>query len=85
MWTVTILAYIAGALNILLGMFVGYFFKGYLTKKGENLASKEDVKDLVARLSAVTEATKRIEADISTGVWDKQKRWDMKREVLFEA
>jgi hypothetical protein len=36
-------------------------------------------------VSAVTAATKRIEADISSGVWGKQKRWEMKREVLFEA
>jgi hypothetical protein len=66
MWT-TVQPYIAGALTILLGMFVGYFFKGYLTKKGENLASKEDVQDLVGQVSVVTDATKRIEADISTG------------------
>jgi uncharacterized protein (DUF2252 family) len=36
-------------------------------------------------VKAVTETTKKIEADISVGVWDKQKRWQMKREVLFEA
>ena len=36
-------------------------------------------------MRAVTEVTKKIEADVSIGVWDKQKRWEMKREVLFEA
>ena len=36
-------------------------------------------------MSTVTEAMKKIEANISTGVWDKQKRWEMKREVLFET
>jgi hypothetical protein len=85
MWTATIQAYIAGALTILLGMFVGYFFKGYLTKKGENLATHEDISKLIDQVKAVTEATKKIETEMSIGVWDKQKRWDMKREVLFEA
>jgi hypothetical protein len=84
MWTATILTYIYGALTLLLGIFLGYF-KGYTTKKGENLATHEDIDKLVDQMKAVTEATKKIGADISTGVWDKQKRWEMKREVLFEA
>ena len=33
----------------------------------------------------MTTTTKEIEAKISTDVWDRQKRWEMKREVLFEA
>lgn len=37
------------------------------------------------QVKAITEATKKIEAEISSGIWDKQKRWEMKREVLFEA
>jgi len=40
---------------------------------------------LVDQVKAVTTATKEIEAKISSGVWDRQKRWEMKREVLFEA
>lgn len=83
MWTVD--QYVAWALTTLVSAFIGSYLAAYLKKKGENLASKEDIKDLVKQVSAVTEATKRIEADISTGVWNKQKRWDMKREVLFEA
>ena len=58
---------------------------GYATKKGENLATHEDIDKLVDQVKAVTDATKKIEAEISSGVWDKQKRWEMKREVLFEA
>ena len=56
----------------------------YLKKKGENLATHEDIAKLVDQVRAVTTATKEIEAKISTDVWDRQKRWEMKRVVLFE-
>jgi hypothetical protein len=36
-------------------------------------------------LAAVTKATKEIEARISDEVWDRQKRWELKRDVLLEA
>jgi hypothetical protein len=61
------------------------FLAGYLKKKGENLAKKEDLDDLIKEVHAVTTTTKRIEAEISSGVWDRQKRWELKRDVLFEA
>jgi|SRR6266851_2457929 len=44
---------------------VGAFFGSYLKKKGENLATHEDVDKLVAQMSAVTAATKQIEAKIT--------------------
>jgi hypothetical protein len=40
---------------------------------------------LVDQLRAVTTTTKEIEARISNDVWDRQKRWELKRDVLFEA
>jgi len=36
-------------------------------------------------VSAVTKATKEIEAKISDDVWSRQKHWEMKREVVFDA
>jgi hypothetical protein len=69
----------------LVGAFVGSFLGSYLKKKGENLATHEDVDKLVDQMKAVTQATKEIEAKISSDVWDRQKRWEMKREVLFAA
>ncbi len=66
------------------GIVVGYF-TGYAKKKGENLATHEDINKLVQQVSKVTEATKNIEAKISSDVWDRQKRWELKREVLYEA
>lgn len=75
---------VAGAFIVLASGFGG-FIGAYLKRKGENLASKEDIGDLVKQVSAVTEATKKIEAEISGELWNRQKRWELKREVLFEA
>jgi len=63
----------------------GGFFGSYLNRKGENLATHEDIDKLVDQVSAVTKATKEIEAKISSDVWDKQKQWELKRDALFEV
>jgi hypothetical protein len=75
----------AWGLTTLIGAFIGSYLASYLRKKGENLATHEDLGKLVDQVRAVTTTTKEIEAKISTDVWDRQKRWEMKREVLFEA
>jgi hypothetical protein len=62
----------------------GAFLGSYLKKKGENLATKEDFGDLVKQVQAVTTATKEIENKLSHEVWNRQKQWKLKREVLFE-
>jgi len=49
------------------------------------LATKEEVDALKKQTAELTRTTKEIEAEISTGIWDRQKRWEMKREVLFDA
>src|SRR5436309_2834820 len=61
----------------------GAYFGSYLKKKGENLATHEDVQQLVTQMSAVTQATKEIEAKISNEVWDRQKRWEIKKEAII--
>jgi hypothetical protein len=71
-------------LTLILGAFLGYL-ASYVKKKGENLATHEDIDKLVDQMKAVTQATKEIEAKISGEVWDRQKQWEMKREVIFEA
>jgi hypothetical protein len=73
------------ALTTLASAFIGSYLAGYLKKKGENLATHEDIDKLVEQVAAVTKTTKEIEAKITIDVWDRQKRWELKREVLFEA
>lgn len=76
---------IALALTTLVGAFIGSFLGSYLKKKGENLATHEDLDKLLEQVRAVTTTTKEIEAKISTDVWDRQRRWELKRDVLFSA
>ncbi len=73
------------AITTLIGSWAGSFLGAYLKKKGENLATREDINGLVAQVSAVTTATKEIESKITNEVWDRQKRWELKREVMIET
>ncbi len=63
----------------------GAYFGAYLRKKGENLATHEDLDALVEQMKAVTNATKQIEAQISTDVWHRQSRWEMRKTAILEA
>jgi hypothetical protein len=69
---------------LLIGAFGGYL-AGYTKKKGENLATHEDIGKLTDQVAAVTQTAKEIEAKTSSEMWDRQKRWELKREVPFEA
>jgi hypothetical protein len=80
----TFMPYITLAIGALLGFFGGYF-KAYSAKKGENRAMQEDIHKLVDQVSAVTTATKEIESKISGDLWDRQKQWELKRDILFDA
>jgi hypothetical protein len=63
----------------------GAYLGSYLKKKGENLAIHEDLSKLVEQMKAVTQATKEIESKISSDVWDRQKAWELKRDILLGA
>jgi hypothetical protein len=69
----------------LIGAGAGAYLGSYLKKKGENLATHEDVDKLVSQVATVTQTTKEIEAKISNDVWERQRKWEVKREALFEA
>lgn len=64
-------AFLAGGLS-LVGGWCGAHIGAYLKKKGENLATHEDIDKLVDQVRAVTQTTKEIEAKISDEMWDRQ-------------
>jgi hypothetical protein len=76
--------FIVWALSVLVGAFIGSFLSGYLNQKGQNLATHEDINKLLDQVRAVTKTTKEIEAKISDEVWDRQKRWELKRDLLID-
>jgi hypothetical protein len=63
---------------------VGIYLSSYLKKKAQNLATREEFKELQKQTAELTRTTAQIEAEISGSQWDRQKRWELKRKVLFE-
>ena len=82
---VTLGAIVGWGLTSIGGAFVGSYLGAYMKKKGEDLAMKEGFNEVLRRTEETTSATKSIEAKISDEVWNRQKRWETKREVLFTA
>jgi hypothetical protein len=73
------------ALTSIGGAFVGSYLGAYMKKKGQDRAIKEGFDEVLRQARETTAATKGIEAKISDNVWDRQKRWELKRDVLFDA
>jgi hypothetical protein len=61
------------------------YLDGYSRRKGENLATHEDLDKLVVQMKAVTETTENIKAAISDDVWDRQRQWELKRDAIQDA
>ena len=62
----------------------GIYLSSYLKKKAEHLATREEFKDLQRETAELTRTTKEIEAKISDDVWNRQRRWELKRDILLE-
>jgi hypothetical protein len=78
-----VLVMVIGALNVVALLF-NSFFKSYAEKKGENLATKEDLKDVVDQVKRVTLTTEEIKSEISQRDWSEQRSWDMKRDTAID-
>jgi hypothetical protein len=61
---------------------LGAYLGSYLKKKGENLATHEDIDKLVNQVSAVTAATKQIEARISNQTWQRERRAELQLKAI---
>ncbi len=64
---------------------IGAYLGAYFKKKGENLATHEDITKLVGQVSAVTTTTSRIEATVSNEMWQRQTVRNEKREAYFQV
>jgi hypothetical protein len=74
---------LSGACSALLTALVFGFWKPWLGayggEKGKNLARKEDLNEILAEVRAVTITQKEIEAKLTGEQWDRQTRWNEKR------
>lgn len=77
MLTSSIVQFLGGIAAFLLGIVFRPFFNSYSAKKGENLATKEDI----AQLTKIAEG---IKAKISDEYWDRQKQWELRRDVVID-
>jgi hypothetical protein len=73
----TFVAIALASLALIGTCFVG-FFRSYHSEKGKNLATKEDIAEL-------TQKAKEIEAKIEDRMWDRQRQWELKRDVVFDV
>jgi hypothetical protein len=69
------------ALNNLVLLFWKPWAGAYAGEKGKNLARKEDLDVILAEVRAVTKSQREIEAKISGDLWDRQMRWQQKRDI----
>jgi hypothetical protein len=71
------------------GIFIGNialpYLKSWASKKGENLATHDDIDKLVDQMRAVTTTTENIRTEIEKGFWDRKRHWEIKRDILFET
>ncbi len=70
----TVYSYIFDKIVVALVVCGGYFLASYVREKGKNLATKEDI-------DKITTATEAIKAEISSDMWVKQRRRELKLEA----
>lgn len=77
----TLMQEITWSLSVIVALFIGGFLKSYMGKKGENLATKEDLQDLVNQVAKVTRAQEEIKQQI-TGEY---RLWERRREFAYDV
>jgi hypothetical protein len=67
------------------GSGVAAYAGAYFKKRGEDKAITDGFAEVLRQTRETTEATKAIEAKITDKMWDRQKRWELRQDLLFEA
>ncbi len=74
--------YAAVFMGVALPAGIGAYLGAYLKKKGENLATHEDINQLVDQVKAVTAATKEIEVKISDVTWKREHKAELQLKAI---
>ena len=76
------------SIGLLLGPFVtaglGSYFGAYLKRKGENLATHEDMNRLVEQVEATTRATEEIKSQVSESFGRRRSAGNLRRMFMFD-
>ncbi len=59
------------------------FLAAYMGKKGERLATSEDIEKILREVRLVTSETEAIKARVSGELWDTQSRWNAKHQAYL--
>ncbi|HVC00262.1 MAG TPA: hypothetical protein VNJ12_13160 [Candidatus Dormibacteraeota bacterium] len=87
MWTIVadVLLTVLSFTAIFSLLVVRSYFSTYGGEKGKNVATHEDMERIIEDLRRATQATEEIKTQLSAEVWDRQREWELKREVMFET
>jgi uncharacterized membrane-anchored protein YjiN (DUF445 family) len=65
------------------GSGIAAYYGAYFKKRGEDEAIKENFAQVLSQTAETTKTTKGIETKLTSDVWDYQKRWELKRDVIL--
>jgi hypothetical protein len=68
-----------------IGSAVAAYSGAYFKKRGEDQAITDGFAEVLRQTRETTEGTKAIETKISDRLWDRQKRWELRQDLLFDA
>jgi hypothetical protein len=80
--------YIVAAATLVIGLLAGYlkaFMGTYGGKRGELQAMHEGIDKLLEQVNVVQRRQEEMKAEILDAVWERQTRWTVKKEILFEV
>jgi hypothetical protein len=72
-------------LFLIVGAALAAYFGAYFKQRGRDQAIEDRFNKVLEQTKETTKATKKIEAKITDELWDRQKQWELKRDVLFLA
>src|SRR5713226_6012606 len=67
------------------GTFLNPYYSEYAKTKGKQLATHEDLKDILAQLKETTRAVEAVKAEVGLANWKRQQHWDVKRALYSQV
>jgi hypothetical protein len=72
-------------IGVILAVTIGAFLKSYMTTWARQAATKEDLQKLAEKVATLTNTAENIKANVRGALWEKQSRWESKRDFYAHA